>query len=551
MGSFAFRSVGTARDSQERYRILSHVDCVATVRVQDLLRRASFALTEALRGDAKNAPPPPLRGPTWVRDRCRRILCHSCFHENDETYRFCQSCSREAPRGPPAVGNDSNLLVVNETPLRIRYDQFCSFQNEKVGQRRKSAGADGFDKFVRSRSNGASGWEDASPDRVVEWLCFLDSQGKGTTIVHAPSYPQVGQYSLSCSDRSLGCTRRYAFGSLQKSFVSKLKRAYVEILGRFEEWSPRDMRGNPVMGAVIDQYLAFATQEQLRAGVTPKQATPILRPDLQKLMRDIYTCLLRAAQPVDRLAYAIDMALFAIAFRTGSRGSDLAKILAAQVLHLPSNQGIVLNFQFTKTLRDGATHASRLVPDKDMPETCAVAATIRYAQAADSCGWDMSAGYLFSEMSASGERIPKRRARPLSAKAMAARSKLHLEHAGLGARHFTFHSFRVGCAVSQTIAGKNIAEIMAAVNWKSEKVARRYVGGTTNTRDPTGTTPGAAEAPYVTANDLAASLDPAVWALFPPPPAPPPVRSSISAAARATSPGSSEGNIPRVEGRPH
>ena len=128
----------------------------------------------------------------------------------------------------------------------------------------------------------------------------------------------------------------------------------------------------------------------------------------------------------------------------------------------------------------------------------------------------MSAGYLFPEMSASGERIPKRRARPLSAKAMAARFKQHLEHADLGARHFTFHLFRVGCAVSQTIAGKDIAEIMAAVNWKSEKVARRYVGGATNTRDSTGTTPGAAEARYVTANDLAASLDPAVWA-FPPP----------------------------------
>ena len=176
------------------------------------------------------------------------------------------------------------------------------------------------------------------------------------------------------------------------------------------------MRGNPVTGAVIDQYLAFATQEQLRAGVTPKQATPILRPDLQKCMRDMHTCLLCAAQPVDRLAYARDMALFAIAFRTGSRRSDLAKILAAQVLHLPSNQGIVLNFQFTKTLRDGATHASRLVPEKDMPDMCAVAATIRYAQAAASCGWDMSAGYLFPEMSASGERIPKRRARPFPQK---------------------------------------------------------------------------------------------------------------------------------------
>ena len=176
-------------------------------------------------------------------------------------------------------------------------------------------------------------------------------------IVHATSCPQVGQYYLPFSDRSLGCTRRYAFGSLQKSFVSKFKRADVEILGQFEEWSPRDKRGSPVTGVAIDQYLVFTTQEQLRAGVTPKQATPILRPDLQNLMRDMHTCLLCPARPVDRLAYARDMALFAITFRTGSRGSDLAKLLAAQILRLPSSQGIVLNFQFTKTLRDGAAHA--------------------------------------------------------------------------------------------------------------------------------------------------------------------------------------------------
>ena len=174
-------------------------------------------------------------------------------------------------------------------------------------------------------------------------------------------------------------------------------------------------------GAVVDQYLAFATLEQLRVGVTPKQVTPILRADLEHLMRDMHTGLLCAAQPVDRLAYARDMALFAVAFRTGSRGSDLAKLLGTQVFRLPSNQGLLLNFHFTKTLRDGASHASLLAPDNDMPETCAVAAMIRYAQAADSCGWDISTDYLFPEMTASGDRTPKRLARPLFAKAMAAR----------------------------------------------------------------------------------------------------------------------------------
>ena len=268
------------------------------------------------------------------------------------------------------------------------------------------------------------------------------------------------------------------------------------------------MRGNSVTDAAIDHYLAFTTQEQLRAGVTPKQLTPILSPGLQNLIRDIHTCLFCAAQPVDRLAYARDMALFAIAFRTGSRGSDLAKLLAAQVLRRPSSQGVVLNFQCTKTLRDGAAHASPLAPDKDIPETCVVVAIIHNAQVADSCGWDMSAGYLFPpQMPAAGGRIPKQLAIPLSGKSMAARFKQHLKHAGLGARHFTFHSFRAGCAVSQAIAGKDVVEIMAAVNWKSEKIARRYTGGATNTRDPTETTPGAAEARYVAANALAASLN--------------------------------------------
>ena len=59
-----------------------------------------------------------------------------------------------------------------------------------MGQRRKSVVADGFDKFMRSRSNGASRWEDASPEMVFEWLCFLDSQGSGTTIEHATCAPR-------------------------------------------------------------------------------------------------------------------------------------------------------------------------------------------------------------------------------------------------------------------------------------------------------------------------------------------------------------------------
>ena len=115
------------------------------------------------------------------------------------------------------------------------------------------------------------------------------------------------------------------------------------------------------------------------------------------------------------------MVSFAVAFRSSSRGSDLAKLLAAQVLRLPFSQGLVLNLYFTKTLRDGAAHASFPAADNDMLDICAVAAMIHYAQAADSWGWDISTGYVFPEMPATGDRPPNRLAKPFSAKAMAAR----------------------------------------------------------------------------------------------------------------------------------
>ena len=80
------------------------------------------------------------------------------------------------------------------------------------------------------------------------------------------------------------------------------------------------------------------------------------------------------------------MALFALAFRTGIRVGDIAKLVAAQVLRLPSSQELVLNFQLIETLRDGAAHAPLLAPDGDRLETEALAAMIRHAQATDACG---------------------------------------------------------------------------------------------------------------------------------------------------------------------
>ena len=148
-------------------------------------------------------------------------------------------------------------------------------------------------------------------------------------------------------------------------------------------------------------------------------------------------------------------------------------------------------------------------------------------------------------MPASGARTPERLARPISASTMAACLKKHLEHAGLRTRQITFHSFRVGCAVTRIIAGIDIAENMAAVNWTSEKIACRYVKGTKITRNSTGTTAGAAEARYVAANARAAAVNPTVWALFPSRSAPPCGVPQPPTACTSSSPFPSQMNIPR------
>lgn len=62
-------------------------------------------------------------------------------------------------------------------------------------------------------------------------------------------------------------------------------------------------------------------------------------------------------------------------------------------------------------------------------------------------------------------------------RAMSARLQKYAQIAGLAERIFTVHSFRVGAAVTRTIAGQNVDAIMASIGWKSKRMAHRHIGG--------------------------------------------------------------------------
>ena len=59
----------------------------------------------------------------------------------------------------------------------------------------------------------------------------------------------------------------------------------------------------------------------------------------------------------------------------------------------------------------------------------------------------------------------------------------HLRAAGLPT-HFTMHSFRVGGFLSKSLAGTAVDEIMKIAGWKTESVAKYYVGATSSGKVP-------------------------------------------------------------------
>ena len=67
----------------------------------------------------------------------------------------------------------------------------------------------------------------------------------------------------------------------------------------------------------------------------------------------------------------------------------------------------------------------------------------------------------------------------ITAPRMTAALQAHLGAGGVTDR-FTMHSFTVGGSLSKSLAGTAVDEIMKIGGWKTERVARYYIGATTS-----------------------------------------------------------------------
>ena len=156
--------------------------------------------------------------------------------------------------------------------------------------------------------------------------------------------------------------------------------------------------------------------------------------------------------------------------------------MGSQVLRLPESAGLIFNFPFGQTLRRSAETLRRsaeavvVLADKESPQTCAFTGVTEYISAAHRIGWDLAKGHLFPLVLADGSRGPV----PMSAQRMTAALQGHLRMAELP-DHFIMHSFRVGGSMTKSLAGTVVDEIMKIGGWKTESIAKNYIGSTTST----------------------------------------------------------------------
>lgn len=402
-----------------------------------------------------------------------RVLCPECYSENDDSFRYCQWCGHSVAHhrsqtAPP--------LQLDEAAISRRYQQFSRTWAEKASTRSRSATWALFSNFLASRKDGFVSIENAQPKDVVEFLCWLDSCGsRRRTVVHARHCEAVGTKDLTaCSTKKGECNLRYAFDSLRTNHVSKLSMVFEKEMGVVTPWS-QDMRvGNPVKSELVAQYMAFTTGEQKQAGVLVHQAPVILRSHLEKMIFPMQIRLQYAKSDVERITLARDIAFFTVAFSTTKRGVELTNILIQRILRLPNKSGLMCNFQWGKTQRDGADHILTIPYDDEYVAICPVRAVERLVEIGKRVGWDTTSGFLFSDISEKAQGGAPRGSLPVTTSKMSEALKRYAKAVG-ETQGFSLHSFRSGGAVTRALAGDSLSTIMQKAYWKNPKTAWRYM----------------------------------------------------------------------------
>ena len=177
----------------------------------------------------------------------------------------------------PALSVSQPLSVAPDiSVMHSRLGQLQGIALSSAYAKQKNSLKKEFSTFLASLP-GNKTLSSATPTDVCRFLAWKDSWGK--TQVHVTACPHLGKHSV----HSCGCPVRLSYATVD-SYIGKLWAIFKEA-GREGDWNTPLGLGNPAASTEVKAYLKAFTSGQLRAAVTPKQATPLFLVKVVQLSR--------------------------------------------------------------------------------------------------------------------------------------------------------------------------------------------------------------------------------------------------------------------------
>ena len=318
-----------------------------------------------------------------------------------------------------------------------------------------------------SQTSGQS-WRSCGPSDVVDFLVASDVGGK--TTIHSPRCDaQVASSSTvpSAPRPMCSCPRRLAFGSVD-SMIGRLRSAFAD--------EGRMGPDNPAAHRMVKQYLSDIRREQLLRGVAPKQARPVFATKIRVVSAHIRAMLdVSSDAPVTQDSARFTMlrtrAMLVLDLCSLKRGAELGTTLTDSVIRFPDGSGMIFNYTWGKTLRNGSSHVFGVMANPGDADLCPVRCLDEYVRGARSMGILVHgpSQFLFRPWRhGSAPNIP------LEPRQLNADFRLMLVRCGIFEGD-TLHGVRTGAAIELALKGDSLRSIMDQALWKRHTTAKHYL----------------------------------------------------------------------------
>ena len=212
-------------------------------------------------------------------------------------------------------------------------------------------------------------------EQAAKFLVHKEIQGAGRTVGHARHCPFLGAQDNELCDCPVTMSHRTL-----ENYREKLAQA-------IDRSSLSDKTRNPFRAWECKAVVATIRKEQLTAGVSARVTRPLWVSSVVQLSVRMLSRARQSGYPYDRARILMHRAFIIDAFRTLTRATQLGHTLAQTVVWLPNKEGLVFNYSWGKTLRDGTSHVFAVKRDTDEPALCLVAAIEDYVGAALEANW--------------------------------------------------------------------------------------------------------------------------------------------------------------------